>query len=364
MSVGKKYVTKDDLEAFARKLLRRIVGASISGGGDSGSPGSGTFLELSDTPSSYDSEALKAVRVNAGASALEFHEQALGDLADVELDAPYNPEDGDVLTYSASLGLWIPALPPPGGGSGGGASVLDDLEDVDAPSPDDGDALAWDAGSSKWVSSPWVGPLMLKRFCKIVMTNATHYASGVMMTTAGTAITNDDDDASNFTKYRTGTSSGNAAGIYAAGENFTRGHHNPTFYCKFKTHSDITNQRFFIGFWAGASSWNNDSPVDAKLMCLRYVAGTANFTYITKDGVTLNSVDSGVAVNASTVYTIKIVVSSDGTAVTFSINGGAEQTLTTNLPTAATPLGFGAYILTKEAASKYLSVSQIYVEGD
>ncbi|MCK7508931.1 MAG: hypothetical protein MZV70_36150 [Desulfobacterales bacterium] len=204
---------------------------------------------------------------------------------------------------------------------------------------------------------------MIKRIGKVVMNNATAYVSGLVMTSAGT-LANDDDDNSNFARYRTGSTSGNAAGTYSTTENFTRGHQNPTFYCKFKTYSSITNQRFFIGFWAGSTDWNQDDPTNANLACLRYVAGTANFTYVTKDGATLNSQDSGVAVAASTVYTIKIVASADGTAYTFSINGAAVLTLNANLPAAATPLGFGAYILTKEAAYKYLSVSQIYVEAD
>ncbi len=165
MSVGKKYVTKDDLEAFARKLLRRIVGMNISGGGDPSSPGSGsgTFLELSDTPSSYDGEALRAVRANAGETALEFFDLDLGSISDVDLitDPPW---DGDFLTYDAVAGKWVPA-PCVSGGSGSTALNIGDLLDVDCGSPyvpEDGDVLTYDAVSGDWHpgaapsgSDPW-----------------------------------------------------------------------------------------------------------------------------------------------------------------------------------------------------------------
>lgn len=46
------------------------ISSLVSGGGGGG--GSTTFLGLTDTPSSYASQALKIVRVNSGATALEF----------------------------------------------------------------------------------------------------------------------------------------------------------------------------------------------------------------------------------------------------------------------------------------------------
>lgn len=36
--------------------------------------------------------------------------------------------------------------------SGGGGGALDDLTDVNAPAPDDGDLIAWDDGAGEWVS--------------------------------------------------------------------------------------------------------------------------------------------------------------------------------------------------------------------
>jgi len=57
-------------------------------------------------------------------------------------------EDGDVP-------VWHPSRPPtleeP---SAGGASALDDLTDVNAPSPGDGEVLTWDDAAGEWVAAP------------------------------------------------------------------------------------------------------------------------------------------------------------------------------------------------------------------
>lgn len=72
----------------------------------------------------------------------------LDDLTDV--NAP-SPNDEDVLSWDETAGKWVPV--PPGGGS----FALDDLTDVNAPSPDDEDVLTWDETSGKWVPAPGGG---------------------------------------------------------------------------------------------------------------------------------------------------------------------------------------------------------------
>lgn len=153
MDVGKKYVTKDDLEAFARKLLRRISGVSSSGtGGGGGAASAIGFIDLNDVPGSYAGEALKHVRVKAAEDGLEFVENALGDLDDVDFSTSAGlPNDGDCLTYDAASGKWLAA--PCGSGSGGISVGVCDLNDVDCGSPyipEDGDGLIYDAASGDW----------------------------------------------------------------------------------------------------------------------------------------------------------------------------------------------------------------------
>lgn len=70
----------------------------------------------------------------------------LDDLIDVSVASP---DDGDVLTFDADLGLWVAI---PGGTST--VSTLDDLTDVNVPSPDDGDVLTYDEDTEMWIASP------------------------------------------------------------------------------------------------------------------------------------------------------------------------------------------------------------------
>lgn len=58
--------------------------------------------------------------------------------------------EGQVLTYHEDA---KPTWEDPSAG----ASALDDLTDVDAPAPDDGDVLTWDEGAGEWVAAPGGG---------------------------------------------------------------------------------------------------------------------------------------------------------------------------------------------------------------
>jgi hypothetical protein len=74
----------------------------------------------------------------AGAGALD-----LDDLGDVNAPTPTN---GDVLTWDSTPGEWVAQAP-----TGGGAD-LDDLTDVNAPTPSNGDVLTWDSTPGEWVA--------------------------------------------------------------------------------------------------------------------------------------------------------------------------------------------------------------------
>ena len=93
----------------------------------------GAFLTLTDTPSSYAGQANKFVRVNSGASALEFTDQVVTSYSGVPAPAAINlsnlgdttiasPTNGQILTYSA--GKWI------NGTGGGGGGTIDALSDA------------------------------------------------------------------------------------------------------------------------------------------------------------------------------------------------------------------------------------------
>lgn len=74
-----------------------------------------------------------------------------GDLDDLgDVNAP-TPGDGDVLTWDASPGEWVAAAPS------GGVAELDDVGDVNAPTPSDGQVLTWDASPGEWVAASPAG---------------------------------------------------------------------------------------------------------------------------------------------------------------------------------------------------------------
>jgi hypothetical protein len=73
---------------------------------------------------------------------------ALDDLTDV--NAP-TPSDGDALIWDSTPGEWVAASP------GALSAALDDLTDVDAPTPADGDVLTWDSGANEWVAAAPTG---------------------------------------------------------------------------------------------------------------------------------------------------------------------------------------------------------------
>lgn len=108
--------------------------------------GTDTFVGLSDTPAVYAGYGEYLLSVNVAENAVAFVPQsasgalALDDLTDV--NAP-TPGDGDVLKYDSGSGDWMAE-------AGGAVSDLDDLADVDAPSPSDGDVLTFVSGSGNW----------------------------------------------------------------------------------------------------------------------------------------------------------------------------------------------------------------------
>lgn len=67
-----------------------------------------TFVGLSDVPASYATHGYQVVRVNGTENALEFHVLALADLEDI--NAP-SPADGDALIYDHTSGKWVAGIP-------------------------------------------------------------------------------------------------------------------------------------------------------------------------------------------------------------------------------------------------------------
>lgn len=93
----------------------------------------------------------------------------------------------------------------------------------------------------------------------------------------------------------------------------------------FKLGSDITTgtQSYWIGMFNGTTLDGTD-PSTSNRVGLRYVSGTdTNWQLSTKDGVTPNNVDSGVAVTASYYYVVRLQI----TTTTYAAKIGRGATL-------------------------------------
>lgn len=144
-------------------------------------------------------------------------------------------------------------------------------------------------------------------------------------------------DANGFSlKMATAASIGSTA-AYLSTAGAIRIGRDPIYQVRIITGSDITEQRMFFGL-ASAGANNADDP-GSEFIGFRYSSAVGgNWYSMTDDGTTLNAQDSGVACSANTEYVLKFVVSGDGTSVAFYINGVLVETITTNLPAAATNL--------------------------
>lgn len=78
----------------------------------------------------------------------------LDDVPDVNAPAPTN---GDVLTWDSTPGEWVSTAPVTG------STTLDGLTDVNTPAPGNGEVLTWDSTPGEWVSQalPGAGAFVL-----------------------------------------------------------------------------------------------------------------------------------------------------------------------------------------------------------
>lgn len=109
------------------------IPGTVSGGGGGGS-GVTTFVALTDTPSNYTGAANRFVKVNSGATALEFVSGiqssdlsaiSINSLSDVDT-ATAAPSVGQVLKWNGTN--WVPAADATSGGGGTNADTLDGFD--------------------------------------------------------------------------------------------------------------------------------------------------------------------------------------------------------------------------------------------
>lgn len=143
---------------------------------------------------------------------------------------------------------------------------------------------------------------------------------------------------------------------------------NPTLYFRIRT-GVITNVRLWFGLWSANITNNNDTGATTadKAVSFRYSTGAGDAGWmpfkIDSGAVTVGTSVANIA--ASTVYTLRISISGNGTLATFGITplGGVESTQTLVLTAlTGTRLDFKAHIYSRGTAVKAIDMANVYQE--
>ncbi|GEM_PF-4730130 len=243
-------------------------------------------------------------------------------------------------------------------------SAPDDNTDLDASTAKHGLCPKAPDDVSKFMrgDASWAHALSAARkFFAVNSAAATFQAMGVAAPTTSGTLANSNDDSSTWTRATSAASSGSTGGIISATFNLVRRAHDPQFYARVRTDSAVDNARIWVGLCSAAPG-NSDSPA-ISLIAFRYSAGVGgNWYRCTKDGSTLNAVDTGVACGASTDFKLEIVVDSAAGTAEFFINGTSVGTNNANLPGASTDLGYVAYVVATSASGRLLHISRLLVD--
>lgn len=125
----------------------------------------------------------------------------------------------------------------------------------------------------------------------------------------------------------------------------------------FRTGSDITNARFWIVVAAGLPG--SVDTATTRLLGFRYstVAGDAGWIGVTNDGTNQSTTSSIASIAASTKYSLR--VRSTGSTAFYSVNNGAESSLSATFPTGATRVGVGISVYTTTNSAKTIQIQRI-----
>jgi hypothetical protein len=156
---------------------------------------------------------------------------------------------------------------------------------------------------------------------------------------------------------------GNSGGFFTT-QQFEATIADPVAWFRIRTGSDISNVRIWVGL-ANQNLANQDSSATTNIAAFRYstVAGDGGWVGVTQAATANFTVSSTVAaIAASTEYLLRIRVSGDGTAIHFSVDGGTEQTITTDLPTTTVALNAVVKVTTQAASARVIDFAVLHVE--
>lgn len=114
-----------------------------------------------------------------------------------------------------------------------------------------------------------------------------------------------------------------------------------------RTGSDIANQRIYLLLSANNGTAGDTQPNDSVGLAYRHAVDANNWEAVSRDGTTSATAADIAPIAANTIYVCRIRY--DGTNYHMSVNGSAEVTMSSNLPTAAT----GMCICTSNSAGTH-----------
>lgn len=163
------------------------------------------------------------------------------------------------------------------------------------------------------------------------------------------------------------TSSGGGAGATAGTRDFTSGAANPrqrpsydpVLEIRIKTSANLTSQRI----WLGLGGATDADTLATEIIGFRYssVAGDAGWIPVLNNGSSQTNGSAIGTVQASTVYDFRIRIESAIPRAFLSVNGSAEQILSTNFPAISTQMGMFVRLFEQSGGARAVSVSRLKV---
>lgn len=185
---------------------------------------------------------------------------------------------------------------------------------------------------------------------------------------SGTAALNMQNDSTYTTYTNTNAAAPQYGGLFdnaATGYAQTARGHSPTFWAKIITGADLTAVRYFIGLFSNFPVADNMGAFSGIGFRFSTTASDAGWVGICGNGSTVTTSAAIATIAANTVYDFRVRVNSTSGQAFFSVNGGAETIIATNLPAANTPLSMHVSVATLSGTIlRPFSFSRAMVEFD
>lgn len=163
--------------------------------------------------------------------------------------------------------------------------------------------------------------------------------------------------------YTASSSVGSPAGVQSNSSSIVQPVLNPDTTIILRAPSDMTDVRIWVGFTSSPFASSDDLPDEGAAFRYSTAAGDTGWTPVTRDGATQNvGSPIGLAPVAETIYRLRVRTIDGGTAWRFSVDGSAEQSVSTNVPQPNENMGWGCRLFTVAAASRNIGFLRAHLE--